>query len=128
MAQGPAIHAPGEDFGRWGTYTLPLDLPDLQGHDPHLHIATLSLWRDADSARRFVYDGLHRDALRQRHDWFLKGPWPGHVLWQVDDGVIPSWSDGVGNLEALAGDGERRALHLRFPMESGMTVKAWWLC
>lgn len=105
-APGSAAHTAGEDFGRWGPYALPLDLPDFAGHDPTIHIATLSLWRDADSARLFVYKGFHRDALKIRHDWFLKGAWPGHVLWRVADGAVPLWSDGVSRLQALARDGE----------------------
>ncbi|MEA5362371.1 DUF3291 domain-containing protein [Amycolatopsis sp., V23-08] len=102
---GDAVHQPGEDFGPWGSYVLPLGLTDLAGHDPHAHIATLSLWRDVGSARLFVYSGLHREALQLRYDWFLKGSWPGHVLWSVEDGSVPRWSDGVANLEALALDG-----------------------
>jgi hypothetical protein len=101
-----AVHAPGEDFGRWGSYLLPLVLPDFESHDPHVHIATLSLWQDVESARLFVYSGLHREALKLRYDWFLKGPWPGHALWSVEDGSVPRWSDGVARLEALARDGE----------------------
>jgi hypothetical protein len=78
----------------------------LAGPAARSHIATLSLWQDTGSARRFVYRGLHQDALKVRHDWFLKGPWPGHVLWTVEEGVTPSWAEGVGRLEALARDGE----------------------
>ncbi|WP_166459671.1 DUF3291 domain-containing protein [Amycolatopsis pithecellobii] len=110
---GYTAHEPGEDFGRWGIYLLPLGLPDFAGHDPHAHIATLSLWRDVESARLFVYNGLHRESLKLRYDWFLKGPWPGHVLWNIEDDVVPSWSDGVARLEALARDGES-AQHFTF--------------
>ncbi|RDI68479.1 DUF3291 domain-containing protein [Nocardia pseudobrasiliensis] len=69
-----AEHAPGQDFGCWGIYVLPLGLPDFAGHDPLAHIATLSLWQDVESARLFVYSGLHREVLKLRYDWFLKGP------------------------------------------------------
>jgi len=100
------VYEVGADFGPWGASELPLGLPDFAGHDPHVHIATLSLWRDVASARGFVYGGLHRDALRQRHDWFVKGPWPGHVLWAVEEGEQPVWSDGTSRLEALARDGD----------------------
>lgn len=101
-----ADYVPGADFGPWGSYLLPLGLPDFAGHDPTVHIATLTRWQDLERARRFVYQGLHRDALRHRYDWFIKGPWPGHVLWRVEDGAAPSWSDGVRRLEELARDGE----------------------
>lgn len=104
---------PGDDFGPWGLYALPLDLPDFAGQDPTLHLATLSLWQDTESARRFTYGGLHREALKIRHDWFLKGPWPGHVLWGVADDVIPRWSDGASRLQDLARQGDT-AEHFTF--------------
>jgi hypothetical protein len=101
----PETHTVGEDYGRWGTYALP-DLPDFAGHDRQVHIATLSLWRDFDSARSFVYHGLHREALKRRRQWFLKGTWPGYVLWTTADDRTPSWSDGVSRYQALALEGE----------------------
>jgi uncharacterized protein DUF3291 len=104
-AGGTATHAGGEDYGAWGVYELP-DVPSFAGHDRRIHIATLSLWRDLESARSFVYHGFHRDALRIRYNWFLKGEWPGYVLWNVADGVVPRWGDGVSRYEALARDGE----------------------
>jgi hypothetical protein len=103
--EGAEPHTPGADHGRWGSYALP-DLASFSGHDRQVHIATLSLWRDLESARSFVYQGLHREALRIRRDWFLQGSWPGYVLWGVADGSIPQWSDGVTRYEALARDGE----------------------
>lgn len=103
---GHDFYVPGDNFGPWGLYAIPLGLPDFAGHDPTIHVATLSLWRDTASARHFVYSGLHRDALKIRHDWFLKGPWPGYVLWNVTAGVVPSWEDGVGRLQDLARFGE----------------------
>ncbi|AGL16813.1 DUF3291 domain-containing protein [Actinoplanes sp. N902-109] len=103
---GSASHEPGEDFGPWGRYALPTGLPELGGHDPQAHIATLSLWRTVEDARGFVYGGIHREALKHRHDWFFRGPWPGHVLWRVHDDHVPQWEEGVSRLEALARDGE----------------------
>jgi hypothetical protein len=91
--------------GAWGSYSVP-EIPEFVGHDRDQHIATLSLWADVETARRFVYDGLHRDALRLRYDWFLKGSWPGYVLWETDEGISPTWSDGVARYQALARDGE----------------------
>ena len=115
---GDAAYVPGADFGPWGSYVLPLGLPDFAGHDPHVHIATLSLWQDLGSAHRFVYGGLHREALTLRYEWFLRGPWPGHVLWDVEDGTVPRWADGVARLEALARDGES-ARHFTFGWRRG---------
>ena len=101
VGPGSESHTPGEDYGAWGAYALP-DLPAFAGHDRRVHIATLSLWRDVGSARAFVYAGLHRDALRHRQDWFLKGSWPGYVLWDVEDAAVPRWTEGVAAYEGLA--------------------------
>jgi hypothetical protein len=110
---GAGEHQAGADFGRWGSYALPLGLPDFAGFDPTVHIATLSLWRDLDTARDFVYNGLHRDALRHRYEWFVRGPWPGQVLWPVAGDAQPTWSDGVDRIEALAREGDS-AEHFTF--------------
>ena len=96
----------GYDFGPWGFYAIPSRLPGLEDLRIDRVIATLSVWRDVECARQFVYQGSHRAALASRHDWFLKGQWPGHVLWFVDDDVRPRWSEGVEKLEALATSGE----------------------
>lgn len=115
LGRGDA-HRDGDDG--WGAYALPLGLPDFAGHDPHVHIATLSRWRDVATARSFVYGGLHREALTLRYDWFLKGPWPGHVLWHLADGAQPTWSDGLARLEALARRGDS-AEHFTFGSSRG---------
>jgi hypothetical protein len=101
----PETHTPGEVYGLWGAYDVP-DLPSFAGQNRAIHIATLSLWQDLETARSFVYHGLHRDALRIRYDWFLKGSWPGYVLWNIADGATPHWSDGVSRYQALDQHGE----------------------
>jgi hypothetical protein len=72
-------------------------------------IATLSLWRDIEIARRFTYGGLHRAALNRRGDWFHKPEWPGYVLWWVEDDQVPTWAEGARKLEALDDDGPTSA-------------------
>ena len=96
----------GYDFGPWGLYAIPSRLAGLEDLRVERVIATLSVWRDVECARQFVYQGSHRAALASRRDWFLKGQWPGHVLWRIEDDVQPQWSEGVARLEALAISGE----------------------
>jgi hypothetical protein len=105
---GPEEHVVGEDYGTWGAYALP-DVAAFAGHDRRVHIATLSLWAELENAREFVYTGLHRDALRHRYDWFLKGSWPGYVLWETEEGATPTWPDGVHRYEQLARAGDSAA-------------------
>lgn len=48
-----------------------------------------------------MYGGPHREALNRRSDWFERTARPGHALWWIPDGAIPTWRDGVSRLEHL---------------------------
>ena len=60
----------GEDFGPWGIAVAPHFYKGSTKPGEDTMITTLSLWRDIEAARRFVYGGLHRAALRRRSEWF----------------------------------------------------------
>lgn len=106
----------GQDFGAWGAFAIPTKLPGAVAIEGTGCITTLSAWRDVASARAFVYGGDHRAALARRSDWFVKGRWPGSVLWRIDAGVTPTWSQGVERLESLAAHGDT-AEHFTFGSE-----------
>ena len=95
----------GEDFGPWAIAVAPRFYESFAKQREETMIATLSLWRDIEVARRFSYGGLHRAALKRRSDWFHKAEWPGYVLWWVEHDKIPTWAEGARNLETLADDG-----------------------
>jgi hypothetical protein len=95
----------GHDFGPWGIYVAPRFYPDNPKPEDGTMIATLSLWRDIEAARNFVYAGFHRAALRRRSDWFRKPDWPGYVLWWVSEDHVPTWREGANKLEALQDNG-----------------------
>jgi Domain of unknown function (DUF3291) len=95
----------GQDFGRWGIYVAPRFYQDSVKSAAGTMIATLSLWRDVEAARIFVYGGLHRVALKRRRDWFRKPEWPGYVLWWVSDQQVPTWGEGAKKLEGLQDNG-----------------------
>jgi uncharacterized protein DUF3291 len=91
----------GQSYGPWGTYVAPRFYEGSRQPGELTMIQTLSLWRSVEAARQFTYGGFHRDALKQRGDWFEKGDWPGYVLWWVADEEVPTWGEGVAKLEAL---------------------------
>ncbi len=91
----------GQHFGPWGTYALPRFYNESLKPEAMTAIATLSLWRDVESARRFVYSGFHRAALARRRDWFRSHEGPGHVMWWVADGQPTTWEEGSSKLEIL---------------------------
>jgi hypothetical protein len=95
----------GADYGAWGVGVAPRFYAGSIRSGEVAMIHTLSLWQDVEAARRFVYDGLHKSALRRRYDWFVKGDFPGYVLWWVTAGEFPTWGEGAKNLEALADNG-----------------------
>lgn len=57
--------------------------------------ATLSLWRDLESAFAFIYFGIHAEAMSHGREWFRKPAWPPLVLWWHSDEGVPQWAEGV---------------------------------
>ncbi|MFF4246082.1 DUF3291 domain-containing protein [Streptomyces sp. NPDC001822] len=105
----PADGAPGvlfdADWGAWGEFAVPAWYG--KGHTPETTAlaTTLSLWTDLRPAFDAVYTGLHREALRRRHDWFERAEHPNYVFWWVPEDAIPTWRDGVSRLEHLDAHG-----------------------
>ena len=95
----------GADYGPWGVGVALRFYRGGTGPGEVAMMHTLSLWQDVEAAKRFVYNGLHRTALKRRYDWFVKGAFPGYVLWWVAAGRFPTWEEGARNLEALADNG-----------------------
>lgn len=89
------------DWGKWGRFCVPrfYTLGRETGTDQRA--SSLSVWRDIDSVRRFVYAGLHRSALRKRHEWFLPPEWPTYAMWWIGEADTPTWEDACRRLERL---------------------------
>ena len=79
-----------------------------------LVLANISTWRSLEALRRFVYDGLHGSALRQRREWFEPFPGPAYVLWWAPSGYRPNWLEAKQRL---------RDLDLRGPTPHAFTFK-----
>jgi len=73
--------------------------------DPALVIQTLSVWRDIESVRAYVYSGGHLEALRKRADWMVKTVYPQYVLWRRPGADTPLYAEGVARLEHLHAHG-----------------------
>ncbi|MER7742767.1 DUF3291 domain-containing protein [Streptomyces sp. NPDC096538] len=91
----------GADWGAWGEFAVPAWYGKGRTADTTALATTLSLWTDPRSAFDAVYTGVHRAALKRRHDWFERSRHPSHVLWWVPEGVTPTWQEGVDRLEHL---------------------------
>jgi len=67
--------------------------PDgLFGGNPRL-ASTLSVWRDAESLKSFVYNSVHKLFYARRAEWFAQDQGPRMVMWFVTPGTRPSISD-----------------------------------
>ncbi|MER7956742.1 DUF3291 domain-containing protein [Streptomyces sp. NPDC096030] len=93
------------DWGAWGEFAVPAWYGKGRTVETTALATTLSLWTGLRPAFEAVYTGLHRGALKRRHDWFERAGHPTHVVWWVADGVTPTWQDGVRRLEHLHDNG-----------------------
>jgi hypothetical protein len=66
-----------------------------------LVLANISTWRSLDDLRRFVYEGMHGGALKQRREWFEPNVGPAYVLWWAATGHRPKWIEAKQRLHDL---------------------------
>jgi len=61
----------------------------------------LSVWKDVDSLRRFVFHSEHVEIMRRRNEWFVKMDQAFLVLWWVPMGHRPAVEEAKERLELL---------------------------
>lgn len=66
---------------------------------------TLSVWKDLASVYVFAYRGVHAEALRRRHAWFVPAQWPTYVAWWVADDHLPTLDEAYGRQALLHQEG-----------------------
>ena len=64
-------------------------------------IVNMSVWRDLDALRQFVYNSAHTEILKRRREWFAQAPRAYAVLWWVPSGHRPSLSEAADRLAQL---------------------------
>ena len=72
--------------------------------DPHL-VVNISLWKDLESFRHFVYKSGHVQYIKRKKEWFQPFDGPFAVLWWVEAGEIPTLAQAKEKLELLKQDG-----------------------
>jgi len=93
------------DWGQWGKFAVPRFYTLGRETETDQRASTLSVWEDLGSVLRFVYSGLHLEALKKRSEWFLKPQWPTYALWWIPDDCIPTWQEACKKLERLHDEG-----------------------
>ena len=71
----------------WRLQTDDGDATAIRVFDDPLMLVNLSVWRDPDSLKQFVYRSAHVEPLRRRARWFVKPDSPHLVLWWVPAGA-----------------------------------------
>jgi mannose-6-phosphate isomerase-like protein (cupin superfamily) len=89
----------------WRMQDDPDEAAALQRFDTPNLVANLSVWRDLESLRRYVYESGHLDMLRRRREWFEHPREAFQVLWWVPRGHRPTLAEALERLERLRRDG-----------------------
>jgi hypothetical protein len=85
----------------WRLQTDDGDATALRPFEDENMLVNMSVWRDADSLRRFVYRSDHVDIMRRRAQWFERMSEAFLVLWWVPEGHRPSIAEAIAKLEML---------------------------
>ena len=79
---------------------------DIQADADPMIIVNMSVWRDAESLERFVWNTVHKQFYRRRAEWFSTMKDQHLVMWWVDEGHVPSVEEGMKRLEHLRANGD----------------------
>lgn len=64
-------------------------------------LINISVWKDAESLRQYVYESAHVEIMRRRKEWFERMREAYVVLWWVPTGHRPTASEAIARLEQL---------------------------
>lgn len=88
----------------WRLQTDEGDATALRPFGPEMLI-NISVWKDIDSMKSFVYDSMHADIMRRRREWFERLSKAYLVLWWVPEGHRPTLEEAETKLGLLRGKG-----------------------
>ena len=74
------------------------------GTDPKALI-NISIWRDLEALRAFVYRTAHAQIMANRADWFIPHEDAFQALWWIAKGQIPTPEDALARLDHLRANG-----------------------
>lgn len=72
-------------------------------------LVNLSVWKDAESLNKYVYESAHIEIMRRRREWFERMREAYVVLWWVPKGHRPTISEAIARLELLRSHGPTEA-------------------
>jgi hypothetical protein len=80
------------------------DATSLRGFGEDV-IVNMSVWRDVDALRNFVYKSAHTDIMKRRREWFTRMADMYMCLWWAPVGHMPTVEDARYRLEHLRAHG-----------------------
>jgi hypothetical protein len=68
-------------------------------------IVNMSVWRDVDALKEYVYRTGHVEIMRRRREWFTRMAEAYMVLWWVPSGHEPTMTEAAARLDCLRKQG-----------------------
>jgi hypothetical protein len=64
-------------------------------------LVNMSVWRDVDALRDYVYKSAHIEIMRRKREWFARPTGSPFALWWVPEGHEPTVAEAVARLQHL---------------------------
>lgn len=64
-------------------------------------IVNMSVWRDADALRKYVYQSAHTPIMKRRREWFTRMAESYYCMWWVPVGHEPALAEAAERLERI---------------------------
>ena len=90
----------------WRLETDAGDATDLRVFADNMLLVNMSVWESIDDLKKFVYESMHVEILKQKRAWFDKIDGSYQVLWWIKTGTLPDVEEGKARLAYLQEHGE----------------------
>ncbi len=78
---------------------------DVRAFDDPQMAVNMSVWESAAELEVFVWKTVHQRFYNRKAEWFEKPGTPHFVMWQVEEGHIPTLAEAKARLEHLEAHG-----------------------
>jgi hypothetical protein len=89
----------------WRLQTAEGDATAIRPFEDESTLVNMSVWRDVEALRAYVYDSAHVQFMRRRREWFEKMEQMYLVLWWVPRGHRPTVQEAIAKLDLLRSKG-----------------------
>lgn len=79
---------------------------NIQAFDDPNMLVNMSIWRDVDSLKDFMFRTHHKGFMRRKGEWFHKLPQANYVMWWIEENHRPTIEEALHRLEHLREHGE----------------------